>query len=321
MPLSQIPGFQSILGTLTNPQTTTLVLATLQGLQVTIEKHSPMVRKRSAKPKTIYPGDGKNLPWHVQDPGIEFEPVTLELHPDKSKVFLAAAESLFQQQMTDPTKATTVTLYSLNDAGKPLDQRIGYLAVIQEIHSPDGDTNNHALATAKIIVDVIGIGGGTSTPGGTVLRGFGGVGNSAILRSLDQGGLSFTFKLAPHEHDREVSATWENADVAQAAPDFIEYRKTDPEKRTYRYQIDGYDMTGGINNDGTVEGWWKTLKSFTQIAPGKHRAHVCMLTIGVQSFQCVVENVTWPVKKVGASAGALQVMEGTIVLKESRESP
>jgi len=27
------------------------------------------------------------------------------------------------------------------------------------------------------------------------------------------------------------------------------------------------------------------------------------------------------VKKVGASAGALQVMEGTIVLKESRESP
>jgi|SRR5580704_3506991 hypothetical protein len=144
--------------------------------------------------------------------------------------------------------------------------------------------------------------------------------HTAYLRSQDDGTV-FTWQFAPHEHDREISVTWENADVAQAAPDFIEYRKTEPEKRTYKYYIDGSLKPGGVSNDSYVEGLWKTLKQLTLLAPGKHRAHVCTLSIGIQSFQCVVESVSWPVKCVGSSAGALQVYEGTIVLKESRESP
>jgi len=138
-------------------QTVTLVLAKLQGLTATIEKHTPLVRKRRNKPLKNTPGDGSNTIQHVQDPVVDYEEVTLELHPGKSQVFLAAAEAMFAQQMLDPSKATQLTLYSLSDSGAPLDQRTGHLAVIQEMHTPEGDTNTHALATAKIVVDIVGI--------------------------------------------------------------------------------------------------------------------------------------------------------------------
>ncbi|HEY6329489.1 MAG TPA: hypothetical protein VI756_09125 [Blastocatellia bacterium] len=303
------------------PQTTTLMIAELGGLTATIEKHSPLVRRRATKPTPIYPGDGTSQPRHVQNPSWEFEPVTLELHPGKSQVFLAAAEAMFKQQMLDPTLAKTVILSTCNDGGEAVDTRTGVRAVIQEIHSPEGDTNQHALAPTRIVVDIIGIVGGSGN-----LSGFGpsnGSGTTvpqvAILRSLDTG-ISFQFPIAPQEHDREVSAVWENADVANAAPDFLEYRKTEPEKRTYRYTIDGYDNSGGLANDTQVEGQWKSLKYFTQLAANKHRAHLCLFSVGIQGFACVVEMITWPVKKVGSSAGALQVFEGTIVLKESRDA-
>ena len=299
-------------------QTTTLMIASLDGLKASIEKHTPLVRGRAAKPATIYPGDGSGQPHHVQNPSIEFEPVTLDFHPGKSQVFLAAAENMFQQQMLDPTLAKTILIKSLNDRGKALDQRTGYLAVIQEIRSPEGDTNQHALTPTRIVVDIIGIGGGLGF-GPAVVNTTKGSGQKAILRSLDTG-QSFTFDIAPHEHDREVSAVWENADVGNAAPDFLEYRKTEPERRTYKYFVDGYDSSGGIKNDSKVEGQWRQLKYFTQLAGAKHRAHLCMFTLGIQSFACVVESISWPVKKSGASAGPLQIFEGTLVLKESRDA-
>jgi len=70
---------------------------------------------------------------------------------------LSAAEKMFAQQMQDPTTATQLTLYSLYDSGARLDQRTGHLAVIQSMDTPEGDTNTHALAMAKIVVDIVGI--------------------------------------------------------------------------------------------------------------------------------------------------------------------
>jgi hypothetical protein len=134
-------------------QTQTLVIARLLGLEATIEKHSPLVRKRRNDPVQNVPGDGRNISQDVHDPVQIVEAITLELNLEANAVFLKAAHKMFDQQLLDPTTAQPINLYSyLDGSGNIVDEESAIQAVIQSVSGPDGDTNSHALATSKIVV-------------------------------------------------------------------------------------------------------------------------------------------------------------------------
>lgn len=132
-------------------QTTVLCLCELVGLTATIEKHSEMIVKRRNAPITNVAGDGKNHPEDIHDPVQIVENITLELNPAENAVFLKEAHKMFDQQMLDPTIAQPIVLYSYLPNSRVVDTTSAIRAVIQEIHTPPGDTNAHNLATAKII--------------------------------------------------------------------------------------------------------------------------------------------------------------------------
>lgn len=135
----------------------------------------------------------------------------------------------------------------------------------------------------------------------------------AKLTSLDTGDV-LVFVVEPTEHDRTYSAEWDQAGVAQASPQFLEYKQSNPEERVYRAFFDAYDRPGGVANSIELE--LATLKFFTRRVPGKKRAHICFYTQGEQRFKCVVTNVGVPVKRLNQGGGALQAYEVTITLKE-----
>jgi hypothetical protein len=135
----------------------------------------------------------------------------------------------------------------------------------------------------------------------------------ARLTSLDTGH-SLLFVVEPTEHDRVFSAEWESAGVAQASPQFLEYRQSNPQERTYRAVFDGYGRPGGVAN--SVEAELALLLFFTRRVQGRKRAHVCLYTQGQQRFRCVVTNVAAPIKRLNQGGGALQAYEVTISLKE-----
>jgi hypothetical protein len=135
----------------------------------------------------------------------------------------------------------------------------------------------------------------------------------AKLTSLDTGE-SLVFVVEPTEHDREYSAEWESAGVAQASPQFLEYRCSNPEERVYRAVIDGYGRPGGVANSIELE--LAMLKFFTRRVPGKKRAHICLYTQGEQRFKCIVKHVAVPVKRLNQGGGALQAYEVSITLLE-----
>jgi hypothetical protein len=136
---------------------------------------------------------------------------------------------------------------------------------------------------------------------------------SAKLTSLDTGE-SLVFIVEPTEHDRTYGAEWEQAGVAQASPQFLEFKQSNPEERVYRAFFDGYGRPGGVAN--SIEAELEELKFFTRRVPGKKRAHICLYTQGEQRFRCVVTNVGVPVKRLNRGGGALQAYEVTITLKE-----
>jgi hypothetical protein len=136
---------------------------------------------------------------------------------------------------------------------------------------------------------------------------------TAKLTSLDTGE-SLIFIIEPTEHERTYGAEWEQAGVAQASPQVLEFRHSNPETRTYRAVLDGYGRSGGVANSIELE--LAELKFFTRRVPGKKRAHICLYTQGVQRFKCVVTNVSVPVKRLNRGGGALQAYEVTIELKE-----
>ncbi len=134
-------------------QTTTLVMAELLGLTATIEKHSALNRKRRNAPIQNVPGDGRNKVQDIHDPVEIVEEITLEFNRDANNVFLAQAHTMFDQQLLDPTTAQPINLYSYQDGSQSIVDRTSAIqAVIQSISSPEGDTNNHGLATTKITV-------------------------------------------------------------------------------------------------------------------------------------------------------------------------
>ena len=136
---------------------------------------------------------------------------------------------------------------------------------------------------------------------------------SAYLYSLDTG-LKLDFEIPPSEHERNFGSNWEEAGVAQAAIQFIEYKDTPPEERTYRVCFDAYRRPGGIAND--IEKQYQTLKNFTLRPDGKFRAHKLMYVQGVQRFRCVLKWVSMPVRRIAKTGGALQSLECSITLKE-----
>jgi len=136
---------------------------------------------------------------------------------------------------------------------------------------------------------------------------------TAKLTSLDTGE-SLIFLVEPTEHERTYSAEWEQAGVAQASPQFLEFRQSNPEERVYRAIFDGYGRPGGVANSIELE--LAELKFLTRRVPGKNRAHICLYTQGEQRFRCVVTNVGVPVRRLNRSGGALQAFEVNISLRE-----
>lgn len=136
---------------------------------------------------------------------------------------------------------------------------------------------------------------------------------TARLTSLDTGE-SLIFLVEPTEHERTYGAEWEQAGVAQASPQYLEFKQSNPEERVYRAVLDGYGRPGGVANSIELE--LAELKFFTRRVPGKKRAHICLYSQGEQRFKCVVTNVGVPVKRLNRGGGALQAYEVTITLKE-----
>lgn len=138
-------------------QTIRLMEIELLGLTATIEKHSEVTRKRMNAPLRNVPGDGRNRRELVHDPVDDYEPVTLELNPKKSAVFLDEAQKMFDQQLDDPDTATPAILRSLvGKSGREAASKRIIKAYIQSISTPPGDKNSHSLATAKIVVEIEG---------------------------------------------------------------------------------------------------------------------------------------------------------------------
>jgi hypothetical protein len=140
-------------------QTTTLVIATMQGITAEgwITGVTPFIQERYGKVVKFVPGDGRNKVVHSHSPAADYPEVTLHLNAPQSAVFLSAAEAMFNQQLLDPTVAQTITIFTLADDGRAYDSRIGQTAVIRRISTPRGNTNEHALATAEIVLDIIGV--------------------------------------------------------------------------------------------------------------------------------------------------------------------
>jgi hypothetical protein len=138
----------------------------------------------------------------------------------------------------------------------------------------------------------------------------------ARLTSLDEPALSLAFRIAPSEHERSFGANWDDAGVAQASPQFIEYRDSLPEERTYKCTFDAYRLPGGVAND--IEQDYETLLKFTRRAGDKLRAHRLAFSQGNHQFRCVLTRVGMPVRRISKSGGALQALECSITLKETR---
>ncbi|MEW6209816.1 MAG: hypothetical protein AB1631_15740 [Acidobacteriota bacterium] len=134
----------------------------------------------------------------------------------------------------------------------------------------------------------------------------------ATLTSLDDG-TTLRFIIAPSEQDRQFGANWEECGVAQASVQFLEYKDTRPEERTIKATFERYSR-GNIGQD--VEDIYRTLKRFSERAPGRKRAHRLLFTMGVQSFRCVLTNVDFPVDRIAAGGGALRGIDVQISLKE-----
>ncbi len=138
---------------------------------------------------------------------------------------------------------------------------------------------------------------------------------NAQLTSLDTG-LTLPFLIPPSEHDRDFGSDWVQAEVAQAAVDFIEYKGTPPEKRVYKVTFNAYIRAGGVAND--IEAEYKALKSFVTTAPPPRRAHKLLFTQGVQRFRCVLTRVGKTVWRIARNGGALIALDTSIELMELR---
>jgi hypothetical protein len=141
----------------------------------------------------------------------------------------------------------------------------------------------------------------------------------AVLTSLDDGTevvfARGTAGIPPSESSREYGASWQEAGVAQASPQFLEYQQTNPEIRTYDVYLDAYSLLPG-GDANSIESMLTRLKRLTQRVPGKKRAHRCLWSQGEQLFLCVVERVNAPVKRVNRAGGAMVAHAVQITLKE-----
>lgn len=161
----------------------------------------------------------------------------------------------------------------------------------------------------------------SNLPGGLLsLASFKGV-IIAKLASLDVPGLivvfsNTSFLSPPSRSERRKSAQWNEAGVAQSSPQFLEYKQTNPEERTYHVCMDAYNRPGGVANN--LEADIANLFRLLDRVPGKPYAHRCLWTQGVQRFKCVVTDVQVPIELVSQDGGALQAFEATISLKEIR---
>jgi hypothetical protein len=135
-----------------DPQTTRLLFAKLLGFVGTIESHSEIVVKRMNSALRHVPGDGKNQVKHLHDPVVDLEEVTLEFVPDKNTAMLGAAQTLFDQHVKLPGSAAPVLLMSQDDFGSIVDSASLMRGVIQSVTIPKGNSEEHSLAMAKIVV-------------------------------------------------------------------------------------------------------------------------------------------------------------------------
>jgi hypothetical protein len=136
---------------------------------------------------------------------------------------------------------------------------------------------------------------------------------AASLSSMDTHE-TLTFDIPPSEHERSFGSDWAEAEVAQAAVQFSEYRQTPPEERTYKVTFDAYRRRGGEAND--IEAEYQKLKRFVTTGPAPRRAHRLVFSQRGLVFRCYLKHVSMPVRRISRTGGALQALECQITLVE-----
>lgn len=152
------------------------------------------------------------------------------------------------------------------------------------------------------------VGGGAAAQGGITAK-LSSLDTNLVLYFARSGYLS-----PPSRSSRRGSAKWNEAGVAQASPQFIEYQETAPNVRVYRCVFRSYIFPGGVANDFEAE--LAILDQLKNRVPGKKRAHRCLWVQGVQRFKCVLEEYEVPIELIAQSGGALLAPDVTIQLKQ-----
>ncbi len=141
---------------------------------------------------------------------------------------------------------------------------------------------------------------------------------TARLLSLDTGLTvmfsSVNYFAVPHKVQRQGGARWNEAGIAQASPQRLEYQQTNPDVWTISFLMDAYNHPGGVAND--FEADLQNLFELKNRVPGLKRAHKCMYVHGKMLFRCILEDIQAPIEIFSLSGGPLQAYEATIVLKQ-----
>lgn len=106
----------------------------------------------------------------------------------------------------------------------------------------------------------------------------------AKLTSLDTGDTVF---ISPKFETRAAGARWEEAGVAGASPQPLEFRGTIPEERTIHFSLENIDKDGITIS---VEEQIALLKQFSRRVQGKGRAHILFYSYNSHSFRCVLKS-------------------------------
>jgi hypothetical protein len=142
-----------------------------------------------------------------------------------------------------------------------------------------------------------------------------GAGVTAKLMSLDAGIALYMssafYAQPPSKSDRHGSARWNEAGVAQASPQPLEYQCTNPSERTYYCFFEAYTHVG---LGGDVEDYLSILEELKNRVPGKKRAHKLLWVQGKQRFKCVLFDYNANITHVSLQGGAMIVPDVAIHL-------
>jgi hypothetical protein len=135
-----------------NFQTTRNVIASMGGMEGTIEVIAAPEMKRVQDAVPVIKGDGRNRVQFIHDPAKMISPITFEIIIEKERAFALYVRQLFAQHLSNPRSALQLTIKSYDDDGTVVDTATMPNAVIQNVKGPEGDTGRHGEAKVSVTV-------------------------------------------------------------------------------------------------------------------------------------------------------------------------